>query len=143
MFAADTLTELEEWMQTIKEVVKEDRMRMRRKKTQSLVVNRPLANAQEEEEERTLENSLYESSGVSASGEKDLPANKLKPHSKMLLELIVMGYSSPSLIPRTPPPPLQPSMEWGLGSRLQLILHDIVLSIVKHMQQKSCVIGLV
>lgn len=141
MFAADTLTELEEWMQTIKEVVKEDRMRMRRKKTQSLVVNRPLANAQEEEEERTLENSLYESSGVSASGEKDLPANKLKPHSKMLLELIVMGYSSPSLIPRTPP--LQPSMEWGLGSRLQLILHDIVLSIVKHMQQKSCVIGLV
>lgn len=103
MFAADTLTELEEWMQTIKEVVKEDRMRMRRKKTQSLVVNRPLANAQEEEEERTLENSLYESSGVSASGEKDLPANKLKPHSKMLLELIVMGYSSPSLIPRTPP----------------------------------------
>lgn len=68
MFAADTLTELEEWMQTIKEVVKEDRMRMRRKKTQSLVVNRPLANAQEEEEERTLENSLYESSGITASG---------------------------------------------------------------------------
>ena len=68
MFAVDTLTELEEWIQTIKEVVKEDRMRMRRKKTQSLVVNRPLADTQEEEEERTLDNSLYESSGVTASG---------------------------------------------------------------------------
>ena len=119
MFAADTLTELEEWMQTIKEVVKEDRMRMRRKKTQSLVVNRPLANAQEEEEERTLENSLYESSGVSASGEKDLPANKLKPHSNMLLELIVMGYSSPSLIPRTPPP----STLHGVGSGFKITTH--------------------
>ena len=38
MFAADTHTDMEEWMSSIQEAIVEDRQRNRRKKAQSLII---------------------------------------------------------------------------------------------------------
>ena len=40
VFAAETHTDMEEWMSTIQEVIMEDRQRNRRKKTQSMIIQK-------------------------------------------------------------------------------------------------------
>lgn len=59
MFAADTHTDMEEWMSTIQEVIVEDRQRNRRKKTQSMIIQQDLERAPQQ--------------GLSTSGTTQVP----------------------------------------------------------------------
>ena len=71
MFAADTHTEMEEWMSAIHDAVQEDRRRDRRKKTQSMILQPshhsvpmpgtlPVALTLKEEGPESVKNELYE-----------------------------------------------------------------------------------
>lgn len=67
MFSTDSQTDLDEWVTAIREAVKEDKMKMRKFKTQSLLVSKPLNSATTQSEapgeagaEKMVKNSLYE-----------------------------------------------------------------------------------
>lgn len=74
MFAADTHTEMEEWMSAIHDAVQEDRRRDRRKKTQSMILQPshqsmppmtgtlPVPLTVKEEANESVKNELYEPS---------------------------------------------------------------------------------
>ena len=65
MFAADTHTDMKEWMSAMKEALMEDKQRNRRKKTQSMI-------AVQQPPERTTP-------GLSASGTSEVPLTINQP----------------------------------------------------------------